>query len=255
MSRAMSRSGRPPLAGGSAAAGGKSVGKFSSKRAIERAKLLPDLGSGSATLPASHAAAPSTPTVTTRSKRYALRSAEKSIAETPTEHSSPGGSGGDPSELSASIGTGEDSEGGECSSSGDQRMEIQRRQQDAALSTVAPVLPPPREVVFQPTNNHDPGVKEVEVNTQVTPAIGGVADSVLDDLFNTWRCGSCTYQNLGKAIGACTMCNNPHPIQTPLSLDPWEIGELEARVSVVVPTIQSIFADSPRGNAILPLSV
>ncbi len=56
MSRAMSRSSRPPLAGGSAAA---------------------------------------------------------------TEHSSPGGSGGDPSESSASIGTGEDSEGGECSSGGD----------------------------------------------------------------------------------------------------------------------------------------
>ncbi len=32
-------------------------------------------------------------------------------------------------------------------------MEIQRRQRDAALSTVAPVLPPPREVVFQTTNN------------------------------------------------------------------------------------------------------
>ncbi len=116
------------------------------------------------------------------------------------------------------------------------------------LSTMAPVLPPPREVVFQPTNNHDPGVKDVEVNTQVTPAIGGVADSVLDDLFNAWRCGSCTYQNLGKAIGACTMCNNPHPIQTPLSLDPWEIGELKARASVMVPTIPSIFADSPPDN-------
>ncbi len=72
-----------------------------------------------------------------------------------TEHSSPGGSGGDPLESSASIGTGEDSEGSEYSSGGDRRMEIQRRQQDAALSTVAPVLPPPREVVFQPTNNHD----------------------------------------------------------------------------------------------------
>ncbi len=64
---------------------------------------------------------------------------------------------------------GEVSEVGECSSGGDRRMEIQRCQRDAALSTVAPVLPPPREVVFQPTNNHDPGVKDVEVNTQVTP--------------------------------------------------------------------------------------
>ncbi len=145
MLRAMSRSGRPPLAGGSAAAGGKSIGKFSSKHAIECAILLANLGGGRATLPASCAAAPLTTTATTRSERYALRSAEKSIAETPTKHSSPGGSGGDPSELSASIGTGEDSEGGECSSGGDRRMEIQRRQQDAALSTVAPVLPPPRE--------------------------------------------------------------------------------------------------------------
>ncbi len=65
MSRAKSRSGRPPLAGGSAAAGGKSFGKFSSKRAIERAKLLADLSGGRATLSASRAAAPSTPTATT----------------------------------------------------------------------------------------------------------------------------------------------------------------------------------------------
>jgi hypothetical protein len=71
MSRAMSRSGRPPLAGGSAAAGGKSVGKFSSKCAIKRAKFLADLGGGRATLPASRAAAPSTPTATTWSERYA----------------------------------------------------------------------------------------------------------------------------------------------------------------------------------------
>ena len=55
--------------------------------------------------------------------------------------------------------------------------------------------------------------------------------------------------NLGKAKGACTMCNDPHPIQTGLSLNPWEIGELEARASVplrqVVPIIPSIFAAPP----------
>jgi hypothetical protein len=51
----------------------------------------------------------------------------------------------------------------------------------------------------------------------------------MDDMFNAWRCGSCTYQNLGKAKGACNMCNDPHPIWAGLSLDPWEIGELEAR--------------------------
>ena len=28
------------------------------------------------------------------------------------------------------------------------------------------------------------------------------------------------------------MCNDPHPIRTGLSLDPWEIGELEARSSI-----------------------
>ena len=48
------------------------------------------------------------------------------------------------------------------------------------------------------------------------------------------------------------MCNDPHSIRTGLSLDPWEIGELEARASVplrqVVPTIPSIFAASPPDN-------
>jgi len=58
------------------------------------------------------------------------------------------------------------------------------------------------------------------------------ADSVLDDMFNAWRCGSCTYQNLGKAKGACAMCNDPHPIRTGLLLDLWEIGELEAYSSI-----------------------
>jgi hypothetical protein len=75
---------------------------------------------------------------------------------------------------------------------------------------MAPIKPLPLEFVFQPPNN--PGVKDVQVDTQVTPATGVVADSVLDDMFNAWCCGSCTYQNLGKAKGACTMCNDPHPI-------------------------------------------
>jgi len=111
---------------------------------------------------------------------------------------------------------------------------------------MAPLKPPPLEVIFQPPN--DPGAKDVQVDTQVTPATGVVANSVHDDMFNAWRCGSCTYQNLGKAKGACTMCNDPNPIRTGLLLDPWEIGELEARASVplrqVVPTIPSIFAAS-----------
>jgi hypothetical protein len=106
-----------------------------------------------------------------------------------------------------------------------------------------------KEVVFQPPN--DPGAKDVQVDTQVTPATGVVAESVHDDMFNVWRCGSCTYQNLSKGKRACTMCNDPNPIQTGLSLDPWEIGELEAaRASVpvcqvVVPAIPSIVAASP----------
>ena len=46
------------------------------------------------------------------------------------------------------------------------------------------------------------------------------------------------------------MCNAPNSIRTGLSLDPWEIGELEARASVPlhqveVSTIPSIFAASP----------
>ena len=55
---------------------------------------------------------------------------------------------------------------------------------------MAPLKPPPLEVVFQPPNN--PGVKDVQVDTQVTPATGVVADFVHDDMFNAWRCGSCT---------------------------------------------------------------
>jgi len=59
---------------------------------------------------------------------------------------------------------GEVSEGDDCSSGGDQRMELQRRQQDAALSAMAPLKQPPLEVIFQPPN--DPGVKDVQVDTQ-----------------------------------------------------------------------------------------
>ena len=51
-------------------------------------------------------------------------------------------------------------------------MELWRRQQDATLSDMAPLKPPPLEVVFQPPNN--PGVKDVQVDTQVTPATGVV---------------------------------------------------------------------------------
>ena len=60
--------------------------------------------------------------------------------------------------------SGEVSEGDDCSSGGDQRMELQRPQRDAALSAMAPLKPPPLEVVFQPPN--DPGVQDVQVDTQ-----------------------------------------------------------------------------------------
>jgi hypothetical protein len=112
MSRAMSRSGRPPLAGGSAVAGGKNISKLSrralsSNRAIDRAKLLANLVGDRAGRPASCAAAPSmpsTPTLAqTQSKRYALRSAEKSIAKTLAKHGSPDRSERNPSSSSASI--------------------------------------------------------------------------------------------------------------------------------------------------------
>jgi len=63
MSRAMSRMGRPPLAGSSAVAGGKNISKLSrralsSRRAIDRAKLLANLAGDRAGRPASCAAAP-----------------------------------------------------------------------------------------------------------------------------------------------------------------------------------------------------
>ena len=120
----------------------------------------------------------------------------------------------------------DDDEVDDCSSGGDQRMEFQCRQQDAASSAMAQLKPPPLEVVSQPPN--DPGVNNGAVTDSVLDMAllePPPADSVLDDMFNTWRCGSCTYQNLGKAKGACAMCNDPHPIRTGLSLDPWEIGE------------------------------
>jgi len=223
----MSRSGRPPLAGGSAVAAGKNISKLSrhvlsSRRAVDCAKLLANLAGDRAGRPASLAADPLTPltptSLPTRSERYALRSAEKSIDKTLAEHSSPNGAECNPLAESASFVPGDVSEGDDCSSGGDQHMEHQCRQRDTALSAMAPLKPPPLEVVFQPPN--DPGVKDVQVDTQVTPATRVVADSVLDDMFNTWRCGSCTYQNLGKAKGACAMCNDPHPIRTGLSLDP-----------------------------------
>jgi len=102
--------------------------------------------------PASFAVAPSTPSTPTspptRSERYALRSAEKStIDKTLAERSSPDGAERDPSAESASFVSGDVSEGDDCSSGGDQGMERQRRQRDAALSNIAPLKPPPLEVV------------------------------------------------------------------------------------------------------------
>jgi hypothetical protein len=113
MSRAMSRSGRPPLAGGSAVADGKKISKLSrrglaARRAADRAKLLANLAGGRAGGPATCAAgAPSTPSTPTspqtRSERYALRSAEKSISKTLAEPSTPDGSERDPSALAKLV--------------------------------------------------------------------------------------------------------------------------------------------------------
>ena len=144
MSRAMSRSGRPSLAGGSAVAGGKYISKLSRRALLSRRA-------------ADRANAPSTPLMPTspptRSEWYALRSAEKSIAKTETlaEHSSPDGSECNPLASSASFVPGGVLEGDDCSSGGDQHMKLQRRQQDTALSAMAPLKlkPPPLEVVFQ----------------------------------------------------------------------------------------------------------
>ena len=70
MSRAMSRSGRPLLAGGSAIAAGKNFSKLSrhallSRRAVDREKLLANLAGDRAGHPASLAAAPLTPSTPT----------------------------------------------------------------------------------------------------------------------------------------------------------------------------------------------
>jgi len=250
----MSRSGRPPLAGGSAIADGKNISKLSrcalvSRRAADCAKLLANLAGDRAGCPASRAAgAPSTPSTPTspqtRSERYALRSMKKSIAKMLAEPSSPNGSERAPSAMANPLAPAtsvvdddddddDDNEVDDCSFGRDQRMEFQRRQRDAVSSAMAQLKPPPLEVVFQPPN--DPGVNNGAVADSVLDMAllePPPADSVLDDMFNVWHCGSCTYQNLGKAKGACTMCNDPHPIRTGLSLDPWEIGELEALSSI-----------------------
>ena len=187
MSRAMSRSGCPPLAGGSTVAAGKNISKLSrhalsSRCAVDHAKLLAYLAGNRAGCPASLAAAPSTTSTPisplTRSERYALRSAEKFIDKTLAGHSSSDGAECNPSAESASFVPGDVSEGDDCSSGGDQRMERQRRPRDANLSAMAPLKPPPLEVVFQPPN--DPGVKDIQAETQVTPATGLITDSVLD---------------------------------------------------------------------------
>ena len=180
MSRAMSRSGRPPLAGGSAVADGKNISKLSrralaSRRAADSAKLLANLAGDRAGCPASCAAgAPLTPSMPTlpqtRSETYALRSAENSIAKTLVEPSSPDGSERDPSApvnpsapaTSVDDDNDDDDKVDDCSSGGDQRMEFQRRQRDAALSAMAQLKLPPLEVVFQPPN--DPGNSNPIVN-------------------------------------------------------------------------------------------
>jgi len=148
----MSRSGRPPLAGGSAVADGKNISKLLrralvSRHAADRAQLLANLAGDRAGCPASRATGapltPSTPTLPqTRSERYALRSEEKSIAKTLTEPSSPNGSERAPSATANPLAPAtsvddddnddDDDEVDDCSSGGDQRMEFQRRQRDAA---------------------------------------------------------------------------------------------------------------------------
>ena len=136
---------------------------LSSRCAVDHAKLLAYLAGNRAGCPASLAAAPSTTSTPisplTRSERYALRSAEKFIDKTLAGHSSSDGAECNPSAESASFVPGDVSEGDDCSSGGDQRMERQRRPRDANLSAMAPLKPPPLEVVFQPPN--DPGVKDV----------------------------------------------------------------------------------------------
>ena len=196
MSRAMSRSGRPPLAGGSAVADGKNISKLlrralASRRAADSAKLLANLAGDRAGCPASCAAGapltPSTPTLPqTCSERYALRSAENSIAKTLAEPSSPDESERDPSApanplapaTSVDDDNDDDDKVDDCSSGGDQRMEFQRRKRDAALSAMAQLKPPPLEVVFQPPNdpeNSNPIVNHLLSNAALSMGykIGG----------------------------------------------------------------------------------
>jgi len=124
---------RPPSAcrRRAAVAAGKNISKLSrhalsSRRAVDRAKLLTNFAGNRAGRPTSLVAAPSTPSMPTspptRSERYALRSAEKSIDKTLAEHSSPNRAERDPLAESASFVPGDVSEGDDCSSGGDQRM-------------------------------------------------------------------------------------------------------------------------------------
>jgi hypothetical protein len=109
----MSRSGRPPLAGGSAVTDGKQYSKLSrrglaARRAADCAKLLANLAGDRAGGPATRSAGapstPSTPTLPqTRSERYAMRSAEKSISKNLAESSSPDGSERYPSVAPAKL--------------------------------------------------------------------------------------------------------------------------------------------------------
>ena len=132
---------------------------MAARRAAERAKLLAnfagDRAGGPATRSAGAPSTPSTPTSPqTRSERYALRSAEKSISKTLAESSSPDGSERYPSGAPGKLVDGDDDDDDDddddkddddddeedvddCSSGGDQRMEFQRRQRDAASSAMA----------------------------------------------------------------------------------------------------------------------
>ena len=137
----MSRSGRPPLAGGSAVTDGKQYSKLSrrglaARRAADRAKLLANLAGDRAGGPATRSAdAPLTPLTPTSpqtcSERYAMRSAKKSISKTLAESSSPDGSERYPSGAPAKLVDGDvgddnddddddDEDVDDCSSGGDQ---------------------------------------------------------------------------------------------------------------------------------------
>jgi hypothetical protein len=188
MSRAMSRSGRPPLAGGSAVVDGKNISKLSrralaSRRAADRAKLLANLAGDRAGCPASRAAgAPLTPSMPTspqtRSERYALCSVEKSIAKTLAEPSSPDGSERAPSTMVNPLApvTLVDNNDDDATTMtrlmtappvGTNAWSFSATREMPLSSAMAQLKPPPLEVVFQPPN--DPGVNN-----------GVVADSVLD---------------------------------------------------------------------------